>query len=884
MTQAAHDESARIDALLQYEILDTPAESGFDDITLLAAQLCDTPIAIITLLDEKRQWFKSHLGLEIRETPREIAFCAYTIIAKDVYVVEDAAQHPFFESNPMVTGDPHIRFYAGAPLITPEGHAVGTLSVIDRIPRTLDTAQLHALQALSRNVVRLFELRRNIKKLACTIEERDRAEHALKHANHELERKVAERTGMLMDEMRSRIRERDVADALINSSPGIFYVFDQQGKFLRWNRNFLIVTGYSEEEVRRMHPLDFFATEEEKRLIRDRIEMTLSNDSTILTEANLLTRQGTRIPYLFSGTHIKIEGIDCVSGMGVDITGRKQFEASLFEAQERYRQLVELSPNAVFLLKEEYCVFANRAGLDLLGAAALADIQATPFLRFIHPDYHEIVRERIRLLESGHSEVPDIEEKFVRLDGSVRDVEITAAAFVDNGEPARLVIAHDITEANKYKQQLEQHANYDQLTRLANRNLLNDRIGQSIAITDRYGISCAIAFLDLDNFKFINDTLGHDIGDQLLIAVAERLKAYVRGEDTVARYGGDEFVLVINDFGDQTSLEAMVNSMIHALSQPFSICDHQIFVTCSMGLSIYPRDGADRHTLLKNADTAMYRAKAEGRNQFKFYASFMNENVKRRYSIESKLRHALERGEFLLHYQPQMDLRSGGIIGMEALIRWNCLGEGIMPPDRFISIAEETGLIVPIGAWVIAQACSDNKLLQQAGMPAVPVSVNLSAKQLNPHSLIGAVESALQSSQLQPAFLKLELTETALMSRPEEAHGLFWRLNESGVKFAIDDFGTGYSSLSYLQRFPMDQLKIDKSFIQHVAHNPNDAAIAQAVISLGHSLGMAVVAEGVSSPDQVEFLRTRSCDAIQGYYFSKPLPFSELQALMMSKC
>lgn len=879
MVKGAQDEISRISALLQYDILDTPAESGFDDITLLAAQICNTPIAIITLLDEKRQWFKSHFGLDITETPREIAFCAHTVLNKEIFVVEDAAQHPSFKDNPLVVGDPYIRFYAGAPLITPEAYVVGTLSVIDRVPRTFTDMQSQALQALSRNVVRLFELRRNLIKLARTMEARNKAELALKLSKDQLERKVFERTTRLAEEMCARIKERDVADALINSSPGIFYVFDRQGQFLRWNRNFLAVTGYTDEEMRSMHPLQFFVTDEERIFVKRQIEKVFEIGN-VFTEANLLTKHGQRIPYLFSGTHIKMEGKDCLSGMGVDITARKQFERSLIEAQERYRQVVELSPNAIFIVKGKYCVLANQAALKLLGATDPADILAIPFMCFIHPDYHELVHERIRLLESAYANVPAVEEKYIRLDGTVIDVEVTAAAFVDNGEPARLVIVHDITEANRYKQQLERQANYDQMTGLANRNLLHDRINQSLAIANRYRVNCAVCFLDLDNFKFINDTLGHDIGDQLLIAVAVRLKSCMRVEDTVARYGGDEFVLVINDCGDQASLEALANAMIQDLSRPLSICGHQIFVTCSIGLSMYPRDGPDRHTLLKNADTAMYRAKAEGRNQFKFYASFMNESVRHRYSIESKLRHALERGEFLLHYQPQMDLRSGNVIGMEALLRWNCLGEGIMAPDRFIWIAEETGLIVPIGAWVIEQACKDTMLLRQAGVSEVPISVNLSAKQLSPASLVNAVKAALHASRLPAAALKLELTETALMSRPEEAHGIFLQLNEFGVKFAVDDFGTGYSSLGYLQRFPMDQLKIDKSFIQHVAHNPNDAAIAQAVISLGHSLGMTVVAEGVSSQEQVEFLRSRSCDAIQGYYFSKPLPLNELQTLL----
>lgn len=873
------DESLRIQALLHYAILDTPAESGFDDITLLAAQICETPIAIITLLDQKRQWFKSKLGIEISETPREIAFCAYTILGKELYVVEDATKDPVFLNNPMVTGDPHIRFYAGAPLIMPEGYVLGTLSVIDRIPRLLNTEQRRALQALSRNVVLLLEMKRNMTKLARTMEERNQAEYALRQSKNELEQKVEERTSDLLREVDAKIKERDLSDALINSLPGIFYVFDEHGKFLRWNGNFLTVTGYNDEEMQKAHPLDFFASDEEKQLIAQKIQEVFE-DGSVSVESRLITKDGTRVPYLFNGNRIQVEGIVCTCGMGVDITDRKKFETSLIESQERYRQLIELSPNAVFVVKASSCVFANQAAVELIGAVSVEDILSVSFDNFVHPDYHEVELERKHLLDKGIVHLPRIEEQFVRLDGSVIDVEVAMATFSDNGEPVRLVLAHDITKAKRYKQQLERHANYDELTHLANRNLLSDRISQSIAIACRHRTHCAVGFVDLDNFKLVNDTLGHDIGDQLLIAAGRCLKSCVREEDTVARYGGDEFVLVFNECTDEESLKASIKRLIERMSRPFSICGHQIYATCSIGLSMYPKDGTDQRTLLKHADTAMYQAKAAGRNQFKFYTASMNQHVKARFDLETKLRQALERNEFVLHYQPQMDLQTGKVIGMEALIRWNCAGEGFVSPDRFISIAEDTGLIIPIGEWVIQQACRDNRALQQAGLQRVSVSVNISARQLDPCNLVKTVENALREAELSPNYLKLEITETAIMGHPEEAQGIFRNLNDFGVRFAIDDFGIGYSSLSYLQRFPMEQLKIDQSFIQHVTDRSGDAAIAQAVISLGHNLGMSVIAEGVSSASQVEFLRERCCDAIQGFYFSKPLPLSELQSLL----
>jgi diguanylate cyclase (GGDEF)-like protein/PAS domain S-box-containing protein len=882
MDRIRSEEQLRMQSLLQYHILDTPAESGFDDLTALASQICHTPIALITLLDEKRQWFKSRLGLGLSETPIDIAFCAYTVAQKKIFIVEDATKNPLFMDNPLVTGDPHICFYAGAPLTTPEGQTIGTLSVIDRIPRQLSDQQIEALHALSRHVVMLLEMRKNLKTLARTVEARDKAEHSLLLSKQTLEQKVKDRSQKLLIEVQEKIRERDVSDALINSLPGIFYVFDQTGKFLRWNDNFMRVTGYSREEMLRAHPLDFFGSAEDKQLINDKITevFTVGN---VTIEANLFTKDRRSIPYLFGGTQVQIGQTICLSGMGVDISARKQFETTLHEAEERYRQLVELSPDAVFVLKGEHCVFANKAAHELMGASTTECLYRLPFLHFVHPDYHEIVSNRMLLLDAGEPQVPRIEEKYTRLDGTVIDVEVSAALLIDKGSPARLVIARDITQAKQYQHQLEHQANYDSLTHLANRNLLHDRIEQAIAGANRFRKDVAIAFIDLDNFKIINDTLGHKAGDELLVAIGNRLKSCVRESDTVARHGGDEFVLVLNNPSNEAALGLWMAKLINQISRPISIAGHQLVATCSIGLGIYPRDGTDAQTLLKHADAAMYQAKAAGRNQVKFFAPSMNDRVKERFTMEAKLRRALERDEFILHYQPQVDLQTGEIIGAEALLRWNSPGDGLISPHQFIQIAEETNQIIAIGEWALEQACKDNKRLQRAGMPTMAVSVNLSPRQFCPYALVKSVQSALRKSQLRPEFLKLEVTETALMNQPEEAKEILCELKTMGVGLAIDDFGIGYSSLSYLQQFPVDQLKIDQSFIRDVADDPNDAAIAQAIITLGHSLNLNVIAEGVHNAQQLAFLRERSCDAMQGYYFSEALPFEQFEALLFSR-
>lgn len=882
------EEQLRLNDLFDYHILDTAPEAEFDDFTTLACSICDTPTSIITLLDEKRQWFKSRVGLELSETPREVAFCHHTVASRDFFIVHDALADPRFQDNPLVTGYPHVRFYAGAPLLTPQGHVIGTLSVLDSKPRQLTDLQEKCLRILSRHVVILLELRKNVTSLKHAIAERNCAEQALKAIQADLEVRVKERSAALeasnaalRSEIAERVAERNVSEALLNSLPGIFYVFDEHGHFLRWNDNFLRVSGYTCSEMIQAHPTDFFKSEADKQIIAQRIQEAFAHGEA-QAEAPLLTKHGNQIPYLLNAVRLQIAGKLCVSGMGIDITERKLFEESLLEAEERYRRLVELSPDAIFVMKNEACSFTNKAGLALLGATRLDQVAGRPIMDIVHPAFHEEVICRIRQLDQGIP-VVRLEEKYVQLDGNVIDVEVAAAPFVDNGEKARLLVVRDITEAKHHKELLEHQANHDDLTQLANRSLLHDRIQLAMAHADRNGSMAIVAFIDLDNFKLINDTLGHDIGDQLLICVAERLQSCVREDDTVARHGGDEFVLVLQNQHDETAIATWISRLIERIAQPFYVPGHQLFVTCSIGLSAYPRDGRDVNTLLKHADAAMYQAKAEGRNQFQFFIPSMNERIRERFMMEAKLRRALDRNEFLLYYQPQVDLASGKVTGTEALIRWRDPELGLMSPLRFIPIAEESGLIVPIGQWVLEQACKQNKALQDAGFGDLTVSVNLSPRQFSPQALVKSVRSALQQSGLSAEFLKLEVTEGMVMNRPEEAEDILKELKNMGVRLAIDDFGMGYSSLSYLKRFPMDQLKIDQSFVRRVTDDPNDAAITQAVIALGHNLNLAVIAEGVSDERQLRFLRQHACDEIQGNYFCQAVPFEELYQVLHSQ-
>jgi diguanylate cyclase (GGDEF)-like protein len=440
----------------------------------------------------------------------------------------------------------------------------------------------------------------------------------------------------------------------------------------------------------------------------------------------------------------------------------------------------------------------------------------------------------------------------------------------------------DISERKQSEAHIHFLAHHDALTRLPNRTLLEDRIRRALAKSRRDGTHTAVLFLDLDRFKLINDTLGHDTGDQLLTRVAERLSKVLRETETVARLGGDEFIIVIPDVADVESVALVAQKVLAVVAEPELIDKRPLHVTPSIGISIYPQDGADVHSLLRSADTAMYHAKERGRNNFQFFTEDMNQAVLERVSIENDLRIAIERGEFELFYQPQVDSRSGEITGMEALIRWHHPQRGLVAPNRFIPIAEETGLIVPIGEWVLREACRQAKRWHDAGQSGLRISVNLSARQLQQGDLGEQIAAILAASNLQPQTLELELTESLLMDDPLTAVKLLHALAALGVRIAIDDFGTGYSSLAYLKRFPVSRLKIDRSFVRDLSTDANDAAIVQAVVAMAESLKMEVIAEGVETVEQLRFLAAHGCFAVQGFLFSRPLPAAEFTSFRFS--
>jgi diguanylate cyclase len=431
-------------------------------------------------------------------------------------------------------------------------------------------------------------------------------------------------------------------------------------------------------------------------------------------------------------------------------------------------------------------------------------------------------------------------------------------------------------------QRIDHVVHYDMTTRLPNRFLFFDRLKQMLAHAERNQKPVAIMLFDLDRFKHINESLGHPVGDELLAAIAERLVGCVRKGDTVARVGGDEFALVMSELEDAHALGEKVQDFLQILSMPFLIGEHEVFVSASIGVSLYPLDGTDEAALVKNAETAMYQAKARGGNDFKFYAEQMNASSLQRLLLESGLRRALERNEFVLHYQPQINLEDGRIFGVEALLRWQHPEQGLISPADFIPLLEETGLIVPVGEWVIRTVANQIKTWQAANLPPLRVALNLSAVQFRQAGLSQAIAEIMDGAGLDcvSGCLEVELTESLLMQDVEGAAAALTMLHDKGIRVSIDDFGTGYSSLSYLKRFPIDTLKIDQSFVRDLSSSPDDAAIVSAIIALGHGLRLRVIAEGVETAEQLACLRNMGCDEVQGFLFSRPVPAADMTRLL----
>jgi diguanylate cyclase (GGDEF)-like protein/PAS domain S-box-containing protein len=685
---------------------------------------------------------------------------------------------------------------------------------------------------------------------------------------------VAPRKG-IMPQRYALIRDLPVTE-IIEGLPCVFYVIDPSGHLLLWNRQLELALERDSAEMP-TSDVQYFFDEATRPSIVQNI-LSAFTDGSSSHEAELVGKHGKRTTYLFHCARTSLGELPCIFGTGLDITGRKQTEHDL-RVRER---AIFSSVNAIVITcwdgHDNKIEYVNPAFEQLTGYT-LAEIKGRDprFMRLEGCDTgeHQRIHDALRRRESVRAVLRNR-----RKNGEVfwNDLRIDPVASLENEVTHFVAVINDITEARHYERRLHHLAHHDPLTGLANRTLLQDRLRHAIDDALHDATLGALAFLDLDNFKYINDSFGHDAGDAVLHAIADRLRDNVREGDTVARVGGDEFVVVIRDQPNAIQVGDMMERIRHAIALPIHVGGNEIQSGASIGVSLFPRDGDTVDRIMRAADAAMYHAKTLGKNNCQFYSDELNRVVHQHLQLEASLGRAIGNGELRLGYQPKVNLRSGKVVGAEALVRWHHPEHGLMPPERFIPVAEDTGLIVPLGQWVIDEACGALRALDALGIVDFVISVNLSARQLRQRQFVDRLAATLQRHGVRPGSLELEVTESQLMDHPDDALQALAGLKALGVRLSIDDFGTGYSSLSHLQKFPVDYIKIDKSFLSDVGDG--DAVITRAIIALGHNLKLKVIAEGVETREQLTFLRDHGCDEMQGFYFSPAISQKRLESMV----
>jgi len=699
----------------------------------------------------------------------------------------------------------------------------------------------------------------------------------LKKFNEQLQQEIAQR------KRAEAFREESEAQyrAMFEGSPDAILLADPEtGIILDANPAASRLLGRPSAEIVGLHQSEIHPPQKGKysrETFTKHVEDAREQKGLHPSDMTILRPDGTEVPVEVLAQMVTIKGKKVLQGVFRDITIRKKVEQKLDESIDRFRRLSEAGFEGIIISEEGVIVDANTRMAEML-ACKFSDLIGSKVSDFVAP---ESLTSFENTIASGSEERNELFAR--RREGSTFPVEIQGKSLPYEGRMLRITAIRDITERKEAEEQIRYLAYYDNLTGLPNRTFYKELVSRSLLLAKRHHWTIAILFIDLDYFKRINDTLGHDIGDQLLRTVGDLVKTCIRKSDfiarseqdelenVVARLGGDEFIVLLNEIAHSQDASRVARRILKELARPFNLAGHEVFVTASIGIALYPMDGNDAENLLKNADVAMYHAKNQGRNNYQFYTQSMNATSLQRLDLENDLRKALDRSEFLLYYQPTVNVQTGAIIGAEALVRWRHPEKGMISPVEFIPLAEETGLIVPIGEWVLRTACIQNTAWQDAGNKPLRMSVNLSSRQFDQEGLIEIVSNALDDSVFDPQYLELEITESTIMKNPEKAATTLQKLKDMGICLSIDDFGTGYSSLGNLRRFPLDTLKIDRSFVMNITTDNDDAAITTAIIAMAHSLKLRVIAEGVESEEQKSFLRDLGCHEMQGYLFSQPL-------------
>ena len=980
-------ERARLETLQAMRLLDTPPETAFDDFTVLASRLCRAPIALVSLVDAERQWFKSRVGLDATETPREWAFCDHAIRGHDVFAVSDARSDPRFASNPLVTGEPGIRFYAGVPLVVEPGHAIGTLCIIDREPRELGDEDRDTLQRLGRQVVHLLELRR----LAARQRD-DEARQREQAAEFQRLALVAERTH----------------NAVV--------IADPEGRATWVNAAFTRITGFEPHEVIGHRPGHLVQCEDTDPVARDELRRAIAARRGVRTR--LLNRSKTGRRYWIE---IDIAPLTDSGGRFLGFVAVQTDVTSLVTQHQQARTLLEALPVGVLVQdRDGLIVQANRAAASILGrvpdeligqetrvanwhtvdsaghplpdderpvarvlrtgkpvppmtlgirpapgrqrwlrvscvprpgadgrpdgaitcivdqtdehlqrrwlemafsaapispwrwqlAEDVLDVstgwfhrlgftpdrpdstsQRLAFWRVVHRDDVEMVRSALVAHEAdGRS--PYRAEFRVR-DGHGRwRWMLSLGAATERDAAGRVLgmsgIVLDVDDRKRAEVELQRAATTDPLTGLPNRALLSDRLAQAVRAAGRHGHFGALLFIDLDHFKRINDVHGHAVGDRVLVAAGRRLAATLRAEDTLARMGGDELMVLLPHLAEDAE-QATVGArqagarLLEALAQPFTIDGVDHIIGASIGCTVFPKaPGEDAADLVREADTAMYAAKSAGRGGLRVYEAGMQQAVAASVAIERELRRALDTDELSLHLQGKWSAE-GRIVGAEVLLRWQHPERGAIAPATFIPVAEDTGLIVPLGRRVLRDALALAAAQRRAGRP-LPLAVNVSPRQFREPGFADEMLALLESTGAEAQDITLEITEGVLVDDVDACAERMRRLAALGMRFSIDDFGTGYSSLLYLKKLPIHELKIDRAFVRDIETDPEDAAIVRAMTAVARGFGIDVVAEGVETRAQAAFLIDAGCRLMQGWLYGRAMPVADFLAARDAAC